>query len=118
MSSSVVTCKELIDIFSKVGGSLVCTYDTRRCTLLPQNVSCKILPENKVDIGSLLCDFAYSGEYRKCVTTFPESEQSKERLFVQDKIHDYQEKGVGGFVIKLVVDADGRWSSPPSPQNK
>jgi hypothetical protein len=71
------------------------------------------MPKHKTVIGSLLTDFVYSGSYHQCVTTFPESEQSKEQLFVQDTIHDYQEKGVGGFVIKLVVDADGRWSSPP-----
>lgn len=111
--SAQVSCKELIDIFRKVGGKLVCTYDTRQCTLLNENKSCNILPENKVDIGSLLCDFAYSGEYTKCVTTFPESAQSRRQLFVQEKIHDYQEKGVGGFTIELMVDKDGRWSSPP-----
>ena len=101
-----------------MGGKLVCTYDTRKCTLLNENISCNILPENKVDLGSLLCDFAYSGEYDRCVTTFPESEQSKQRRFVQEPIHDYQEKGVGGFMIELVVDKDGRWSSPKKPLKK
>jgi len=137
--STQVSCKELIDIFRKVGGKLVCTYDTRQCTLLKENKSCNIQPENKVDIGSLLCDFAYSGEYTKCVTTFPESErkirsgakdpsayssgrrpeeyeQSRRQPFVQETIHDYQEKGVGGFTIELIVDEDGRWSSPPQPK--
>ena len=107
-----VSCKELIEMFHKIGGTIVCTYDTRECTLLPQNISCKIMPKHKTVIGSLLTDFVYSGSYQQCVTTFPESEQSKKRPFIQEPIHDYQEKGVGGFAIELVVDDDGRWNAP------
>jgi hypothetical protein len=108
--STQVSCKELIEIFQKTGGKMICTYDTRKCTLLKQNMTCNILPENKMDLGSLLCDFAYSGSYDQCVKMFPESEKNKNDRFVQEPIHDYQEKGAGGFVIKLVVDEDGRWS--------
>ena len=161
-----VSCKELIEMFHKIGGTLVCTYDTRECTLLPQeadtsllrseaspppksrsdfkvgidvgidvvdslpnatvlrtsalgsNISCKIMPNHKTVIGSLLTDFVYSGSYQQCVTTFPESKQSNKCPHVQEPIHDYQEKGVGGFAIELVVDDDGRWNTPSSPKIK
>ena len=42
MSESKINCKELISIFEKIGGELVCKYDTKTCTLLPNNVTCKI----------------------------------------------------------------------------
>jgi hypothetical protein len=60
---SSVSCKELIHIFEKVGGKLICEHDTRQCLLLPQNITAKIMPDNKVDIGALLSGFAYSGQF-------------------------------------------------------
>jgi len=108
-----LSCKELIDIFNKIGGKFVCNYDTKQCTLLPQNVSCKILPENKMDIGSLLTDLAYSGQYHNCVTTIPESEKNKKDRFIRIPLHDYQEKGVDGFIIEFSKDKDG-YNVPPS----
>lgn len=105
-------CKELIDIFEKIGGKLVCTYYTKQCTLLPQNVSCKILPENKTDIDSLLTGLVFSGQYENCVKTFPESEKSKREPFVRIPLHHYQEKSVGGFIIEFSKDKDG-YNVPP-----
>jgi hypothetical protein len=104
---SQISCKELISIFEKVGGKLECIYDTRTCTLLPQNISAKITTENRIDIGSLLCGFAYSGEYNKYVTTLPESAERKNSGFAIDTIHDYQENHAGGFIIEMGKDKDG-----------
>ena len=104
---STLSCKELIHTFEKVGGKLICEHDTRTCLLLPQNITAKITPDNKVDIGSLLSGFAYSGQFNKFVTMLPESEQSKKSKFVQDTLYDYQEKNTGGFVIEMTKDKDG-----------
>lgn len=104
---SKISCKELISIFEKIGGRLECIYDTRTCTLSPQNISANVTKDNRVDIGSLLSGFAYSGQYDKYVTTLPESEERKNSGFAIDTIHDYQEKNVGGFVIEMGKDKDG-----------
>ena len=104
---SSVSCKELIHIFEKVGGKLICEHDTRTCLLLPQNITAKITPDNNVDIGLLLSGFAYSGQFNKFVTMLPESEQRKKSIFVQDTLYDYQEKNTGGFVIEMTKDKDG-----------
>ena len=104
---SSLSCKELIHMFEKLGGKLICEHDTRTCSLLTQNITAKITPDNKVDIGLLLSGFAYSGQFNKFVTMLPESEQSKKSKFVQDALYDYQEKNTGGFVIEMTKDKDG-----------
>ena len=104
---SQISCKELISIFEKIGGRLECIYDTRTCTLSPQNISAKITTQNRDDIDSLLCCFAYSGEYNKHVKMLPESEESKKSNFARDTIHHYQEKNFRGFVIEMGKDKDG-----------
>ena len=113
---SQLYCKELIDIFNKIGGKFVCNYDTKQCTLLPQNVSCKILPENKMDIDSLLTDLVFSGQYENCVKTFPESEKAKREPYVRAPLHHYQEKGIDGFMIEFSKDENG-YNIPPPKQS-
>ena len=102
-----ITCKELISIFEKIGGKLVCTYDTKTCTLLPNNVTAKITSDNRVDIDMLLSSFAHSGQYDNYVTIIPETEKSKKNIFMVDTIHNYQEKNSGGFIIEFAKDKEG-----------
>lgn len=104
---SQISCEELISIFQKNGGKFICEHDTRSCTLLPQNITAKITNNNKVDIGSLLCGFAYSGSFDKYVKMLPESEESKKNKFVEDILYDYQEKNTGGFIIEFKKDKYG-----------
>ena len=104
---SAITCKELINIFEKIGGNLVCVHDTKTCTLLPQNINAIIEPTNSVDIDMLLSGFAYSGSFERYVTMLPESEKSKKDIFVADKLYRYQEKNTGGFSIEFAKDNYG-----------
>ena len=105
----MLDCKELIDIFQKIGGKFVCKYDTRECTLFPQNITTKIKSENKTDIGLLLSNFAYSGKFDDYVTMLPESKEYKKYPFITEPIHDYQQKNTGGFVIEGIKDNNGYW---------
>jgi hypothetical protein len=104
---SQISCEELINMFEKSGGKIVCEHDTRTCTLFPQNITAKITNNNKVNIGSLLSSFAYSGDFNKYVKWLPESEKSKKNMFVEDRLYDYQEKNTGGFFIEFTKDKDG-----------
>lgn len=102
MSESKINCKELITIFKKIGGELICKYDTKTCTFLPNNITCKIKNDNRVDLDNIL--LISSGYFDDYVTILPESEESKKRIFMQDTIHNYQEKNSGGFIIKFNID--------------
>lgn len=102
-------CKELIEIFKKVGGTFLCEYDSKTCYLFPNNINCKIKSENKEDIDTLLSDFAYSPNYDEFVSDLPESEESKKSIFVNTPIHNYQLKNTGGFAINLVIDKNNNY---------
>jgi hypothetical protein len=101
------SCKELISIFGKIGGKFVCNYDTRDCTLLPQNINAKFTKDDKEDLGYLISQYAYSGQYNDFVTLIPESEESKKSPFLRELAHRYQEKKTSGFIIEYHVDKDG-----------
>ncbi len=96
--SLFVSCKELVEIFNKVGGKMEFRYDTKKCTFLPQNIVSDIKPENKVDIDSLLMDFAY--QHDKYITHLPTTKRI-------EKIHNYQEDNDIGFTIEFAKDKDG-----------
>ena len=49
---SNISCKELIDMFQQIGGKLLCNYNTKKCTLLPQDVKCNFQTDD--NIGTLL----------------------------------------------------------------
>lgn len=101
------SCKELISIFEKIGGKFVCNYDKRECTLLPQNINAKVTRDDKLNLGHLISQYAYSGHFNDFVTLIPESEESKKSPFLSELVHDYQEKNTSGFVIEYHVDKDG-----------
>lgn len=101
------SCKEIIGIFEAVGGKFVCDYDKRTCGLFPQNISSKIVREDKEELGSLISQYAYSGRFKDFVVMLPESEERKKSIFVRELIHDYQEKNTGGFIIEFKRDKDG-----------
>jgi len=107
---SNLSCKELIDMFQKIGGKLHCNYNTKKCALLPQNIHCNIQP-NHNNIGMLLWELAIAGQYDRFVTILPETNENK-RIFVEDKIHDFQRNYSSGFIIEFAVDKDGTWISP------
>ena len=71
-------------------------------TLLPNNISCKIKNDNRVDIDNIL--LISSGYFDDYVTILPESEKGKKYIFMKDTIHNYQEKNSGGFMIKFNID--------------
>ena len=99
-----ILCEELISIFDKIGGKLVCSYDTKSFTLFPQNITCKITNKNRIDIDCLLNSFAY--KHDTYVSILPESEESKKK-FMEERIHNYQEKNSNGFIIEFGIDEDG-----------
>jgi hypothetical protein len=101
---SEITCKELISIFEKIGGKLICKYDTKTCTLLSNKISCKIKSDNRVDIDMLLFSISSSGNFDYYVNILPESEENKKNIIMQNTIHNYQEKNSSGFVIKFNID--------------
>jgi hypothetical protein len=99
--SLFVSCKELVEIFNKVGGKMEFRYDTKKCTFLPQNIVGDIKPENKYDIDKLLMDFAY--QHDKYVTHLPIID-TMNRI---EKLHNYQENNDIGFTIEFAKDKDG-----------
>jgi hypothetical protein len=103
----MLSCKDLISTFEKVGGKFVCNYDTRQCTMFPQNISAKITKDDKVDLGHFISQYAYSGQFDNFVTLLPESEESKKSSFLRELVHDYQQKNTGGFIIEFSKDKDG-----------
>jgi hypothetical protein len=99
--SNPVSCKELFDIFDKVGGKLECNYDKLKCTLLPKNVSCII---NSYDGGKndgekndgenldrlvLECFSIYSTKY---ISFLP--------LSNKNNVHFCQKEHTAGFIIE------------------
>lgn len=103
----MLSCKEIITIFEKIGGKMVCNYDTRQCTLFPQNITVNVKKDDKIILGSLISQYAYSSHFNDFVTLLPESDESKNSPFLRELIHDYQEKNTGGFIIEYHVDEDG-----------
>jgi len=49
-----VSCKELVDIFEKVGGKLICKYDTKKCTFYPQGLTCNLKYNDVIKIDTIL----------------------------------------------------------------
>lgn len=88
----------LISLFNQIGGKFYCDYKSRTCHHSPSGYITKITPDDSVEIGSLLSSFECGGA-ATAVTYYPESEDGKNSVFLPEKIHDYQRKDKGGFVI-------------------
>ncbi len=53
-------CKELIDLFTKVGGSLICNYEEKKVIVIGTNLKCNIKPEDHKELNKLERVFSYS----------------------------------------------------------
>lgn len=53
-------CKELIDSFNKVGGSLICDYEEKKVFVIGTNLNCKIQPKDYEDLRYLAHTYACS----------------------------------------------------------
>jgi hypothetical protein len=100
--SNKVSCKELIEMFVKMGGKLVFEHDTRQYSYFqqPRPITTKLTKING-SIDKLLSNFVNSGSVDKYVKILPETERSKKNMFVKDKLYDCQEKNTCGFSIKF-----------------
>lgn len=54
-------CKDLIKTFEKVGGRLLCIYNTKSMNLYLLNKSCTITHDDKFELNELLSKYGYSG---------------------------------------------------------
>jgi hypothetical protein len=89
----------LISLFNEIGGKFYCDYKSRTCHHSPSGYITQIKqPDDSVEIARLLLSFECGGA-ASAVTYYPESEEKEKSVFTPDKIHDYQRKNVGGFVI-------------------
>lgn len=91
----MLSCKELFDIFQKVGGKLECKYDTKKCTFLPQNVTCDITNSDKDNLDSLVWNYAPTSYGVFTRISLLESIKPVEIL------HNYQFENDIGFVIEF-----------------
>jgi hypothetical protein len=102
--ASYISCKELISIFEKIGGKFVCHYDKKECTLLPQNITVKFTTQDDgINIGRLVGQYGYSGQFDDFVTLLPETEEQKKWPFIPELIHYYQYKNAGGFIMEYLI---------------
>ena len=106
--ASYISCKELISIFEKNGGKFVCNYVTRECILFPQKIFAKFtLEDDGINIGRLVTEYGYSGQFEDYVTLLPETEEQKRSPFIPELIHYYQYKNAGGFIMEYLIGKDG-----------
>ena len=49
-----INCKDLFEIFMKIGGKLTCRNDTNECKFEPQNIICKDLNKNQYRLKNLV----------------------------------------------------------------
>ena len=102
-----LTCKDLVSIFKQIGGKMTFTYETKTCSLLPNDTTVKITSDDSTSIDLLLSEFASSGQYDKFISILPESEKSKNKSIIDCKLHDYQEKNTGGFIVEFTKNNEG-----------
>jgi len=55
-----MNCKELIELYNKVGGVLTCNYLTNRVTVANTNLECVFNSSNYYDLECLSHTFAFS----------------------------------------------------------
>jgi len=49
-----LSCKELVEIFEKVGGKLICKNDTKKCTFYPKGLTCNFKYNDVIKIDTIL----------------------------------------------------------------
>ena len=94
-------CIELVDLFYKVGGILICNYDKNIVKVAGTNLKCDINPTNYNKLEHLLYEFGYS-QYNK--------ENLKKKNISNDEIikssiklkNRYLDNDEFGFVIKYL----------------
>jgi hypothetical protein len=94
-----MSCKELFEMFKKNGEKLECHYITKKCTIIPQNLSCDTTPDTYNDIEDLIGNFGYN-PYVK-VIHIP---LNWIRPVFIERIHKYQIKDTIGFTMKINND--------------
>ena len=105
-----ITCRELFNIFDKIGGKIKVDYYTEKATLYPQNISCNIQPNNSkdldklVDKGYLIHEIDYEDGYDIGYYHIPLKNMLDDKL---KKIHDKQLSVIGGFVVQFYIGREG-----------
>ena len=99
-----INCKELYELFYKVGGKLTCNYDTKECRFDPQKIICKDMDKYPRELDTLIWE-----------TTMNKFTSHKNNLvkYIKDydykgkTIHSYQMPSNIGFEISFKFDEDG-----------
>lgn len=102
----MTNCKELFEIFEKVGGKIICKYDTKKCTFFPQMIYCLMKPEDDVNLGILLKKFEplhYDYVTRICIETIHRYQNESSIGFIIEHEKEYDI----GFMIEFGLDKDG-----------
>ena len=95
-----MSCKELFEIFYKIGGEFVCNYKENTGTLLPQNIKCK----NLIDAADNLDEFMMEAAYVHSRVFTETKLLPGEKV---EKIHHYQNMSLKEVSIKIYRDEDG-----------
>jgi hypothetical protein len=94
------SCKELIDIFTKVGGKMAFDYHTKMGTFYPQNISCKLPEKNDTAIILDKLCLEFQQDSYQYVSYLP----TKSPV---EKLHMYQDMSTGGIVFEFCRDKEG-----------
>ena len=105
------SCEELIDLFQKVGGRLVCKYDNKQCEL-NSIYSRRSIPEFRcdmtADISETLSEITENESFMHKYTTFFYTDNDdiiKTKNI--EKIHENQRMNSIGFKIEFVRNKKG-----------
>jgi hypothetical protein len=86
-------CTEVISLFKKVGGRIICDYDKKTLVVENTNLSCEIKSEDWARIDSMMFDNGfYSIENIKSNIVYKDDD------FIV-KLHNYQNYHSKGFII-------------------
>jgi len=89
-------CKELLEIFNKIGGEFVCYYKDNKGILLPQKIKCTNLNNASYELDSLVFGLSmYPSLFRE--TKLSQTEKVK-------KIHHYQDMSLKKLSIIFNID--------------
>ena len=105
-----ISCKELLNIFEKIGGQLKVDYYTEKATLYPQNISCYLHTNNAEQLDKLVEGTFITPNYDYDEDGFNIGFYNlplKNRYDEFKKIHSKQ-LSVGGFVIQFNRDTEGK----------
>ena len=94
-----MNCKELFEIFDKIGGEFVINYKYNTGTLLPQNIKCGNLDHAKEQLGSFVFELSMYPDI------FTETKLSQGEKV--EKIHYYQDMSLKELRMTFYHDNDG-----------